>query len=53
MNRNGDHDGLPQPPAMILRSGLRRARLDELGGEPLTGSGFEGELPEPDFTESE
>jgi hypothetical protein len=24
-------------------------RLEGIGGEPLTGSGFEGELPEPEF----
>jgi hypothetical protein len=25
--------------------------LDEIGGEELTGSGFENEIPESDFTE--
>lgn len=24
-------------------------RLESIGGEPLTGSGFETELPEPEF----
>jgi hypothetical protein len=26
-----------------------RSRLEGIGGEPLAGSGFEGELPEPEF----
>ena len=26
-----------------------RAALDRLGGQPLEGSGFEAERPEPDF----
>ena len=26
-----------------------RSRLESIGGEPLAGSGFEGELPEPEF----
>lgn len=34
-----------------LSEGQRRA-LEELGGEPLEGSGFEGEQPEPDFSGS-
>lgn len=25
--------------------------LDDTGGEPLANSGFEGEVPEPDFEE--
>lgn len=25
--------------------------LDDIGGEPLDGSGFEQEKPEPDFTD--
>lgn len=25
------------------------SRLEDIGGEPLAGSGFEDELPEPDF----
>lgn len=28
------------------------SRLAALGGEPLAGSGFEGEEPEPGFTET-
>jgi hypothetical protein len=31
------------------RDALHRATLDLLGGEPLEGSGFEGETPAPDF----
>lgn len=27
--------------------------LDEIGGEPLEGSGFEAERPEPGFSENE
>jgi hypothetical protein len=27
--------------------------LDAVGGEPLAGSGFENELPEPGFDETE
>jgi hypothetical protein len=30
-----------------------RKLLDALGGEPLTGSGFEDEIPEPDFADGE
>ena len=26
--------------------------LDAVGGEPLTGSGFEDEAPEPEFSDS-
>ena len=29
--------------------GDNRSRLEGIGGEPLAGSGFEGELPEPEF----
>jgi hypothetical protein len=25
--------------------------LDDIGGEPLKGSGFENEVPEPDFSD--
>ena len=53
MNPNDPRDRLPQTPAMILRSTLRQARLEALGGEPLNGSGFEDEHPEPDFDQSE
>jgi hypothetical protein len=52
MDRTPD-DSTSQSPAMILRAGLRQARLEELGGEPLANSGFENELAEPDFDESE
>ena len=30
-----------------------RKLLDALGGEPLAGSGFEDEIPEPDFAAGE
>ena len=53
MNHNDSKDRLPHKPAMILRSTLRQARLEALGGEPLDGSGFENEHPEPDFDQSE
>jgi hypothetical protein len=53
MNHNDSKDLMPQPPAMILRSTLRQARLEALGGQPLDGSGFEDEHPEPDFDQSE
>ena len=42
----------PQSPAMLLRAGLRQARLDAIGGEPLDGS-FEAEVPEPGYEERE
>jgi hypothetical protein len=29
-----------------------RKALDDLGGEPLAGSGFEDETPDPDFTDT-
>jgi hypothetical protein len=29
-----------------------RKALDDVGGEPLPGSGFENETPEPEFTDS-
>jgi hypothetical protein len=38
---------------MVLRAGLREARLERLGGEALDGSGFEKELAEPNFYEWE
>ncbi len=52
MNRT-PNENTPQSPAMILRAGLRQARLEELGGEALDGSGFENEIAEPNFYESE
>jgi hypothetical protein len=53
MDRTPDEEITTQSPAMILRAGLRQARLEELGGEALDGSGFENELAEPDFNQSE
>jgi hypothetical protein len=53
MIHNHPKDRLPQAPAIIIRSTLRQARLEALGGEPLDGSGFEDEQPEPDFDQSE
>jgi hypothetical protein len=53
MIHDDSNDRLPQPPALIIRSTLRQARLEALGGEPLDGSGFEDEQPEPDFDQSE
>jgi len=32
---------------------LSVASLDAIGGEPLAGSGFEGEEPDPDFSAAE
>lgn len=52
MDRTAD-DSTPQSPAMVLRAGLRQARLDRLGGEALDGSGFENEIAEPTFDEWE
>ena len=43
----------PESPAMILRAGVRQAHLEEIGGEPLDGSGFETEIPEPGYEERE
>ena len=43
----------PESPAMILRAELRQAHLDAIGGEPLHGSGFETEIPEPGYKERE
>jgi len=53
MIHNDPKDRLSQTPALIIRSTLRQARLEALGGEPLDGSGFEEEQPEPDFDQSE
>jgi hypothetical protein len=30
-----------------------RTALDDVGGEPLEGSGFDGETPDPEFSENE
>ena len=46
-NRNG----VKQMPAKLRP--LDAAELDALGGEPLAGSGFEEEEPEPGFGEAE
>ena len=32
---------------------LSAASLDEMGGEPLAGSGFDAEEPEPNFSATE
>jgi hypothetical protein len=45
-------------PAMNIRPRIRAAEetrkaLEDLGGEPLDGSGFEHETPSPEFTDSE
>jgi hypothetical protein len=34
-------------------SAQMRKALDEVGGEPLAGCGFENEAPEPDFSATE
>jgi hypothetical protein len=34
-----------------LREESENKRLDEIGGEPLEGSGFENETPDPSFAE--
>ena len=52
MERTPD-DSKPHSPAMVLRAGLRQARLERLGGEALDGSGFENEIAEPGFDEWE
>jgi hypothetical protein len=52
MDRAPD-DSTSQAPAMVLRAGLRQARLERLGGEALDGSGFENEIAESDFDEWE
>jgi hypothetical protein len=52
MERTPD-DRKSDSPAMVLRVGLRQARLERLGGEALDGSGFEDEIAEPDFDEWE
>ena len=33
-------------PADILRNAVEEAMLDQIGGEPLAGSGFEAETPD-------
>ena len=51
--KSSTENSMSQSPAMILRAGLRQARLEELGGDALDGSGFENEIAEADFEESE
>lgn len=36
-----------------FRRDLSSASIDAIGGEPLAGSGFEAEEPDPDFTAAE
>jgi hypothetical protein len=45
------HTSTLRPPDPGLGVGPEAAVLDCLGGEPLHGSGFEAEEPEPDFDE--
>lgn len=37
----------------IPKSDQLRELAEEIGGEPLAGSGFEDEMPEPAITDSE
>jgi hypothetical protein len=53
MSDDNPRNNRPQSPAMLGRAGLGQARLDAIGGEPLDGSGFEAEVPEPGFEEKE
>jgi len=53
MSDDNPRNDRPQSPAMLVRAGLRQARLDAIGGEPLDGSGFEAEGPEPGYEERE
>jgi hypothetical protein len=39
-------------PKTAMKSQMEAA-LDKLGAEPLEGSGFEHETPDPEFSESE
>jgi hypothetical protein len=45
------------PPVPLIVDGTQRnlssASIDAVGGEPLAGSGFETEEPDPDFTATE
>ena len=43
---NGSNDGAFAPPD-------HTDELDNIGGEPLEGSGFDDETPEPDFEEGQ
>jgi hypothetical protein len=42
---------IPIPPHSNRQMPLPLDPVDELGGQPLAGSGFEDEQPEPDFEE--
>ena len=53
MSDDNPTNNRPQSPVVIRRPGLRQARLDAIGGEPLDGSGFEAEVPEPGYEERE
>ena len=53
MSDDNPRTNRPQSPAMLVRSALRQARLDAIGGEPVGGSGFEAEVPEPGYEERE
>jgi hypothetical protein len=37
----------------MKRRNMQNTMLDDIGGEPLVGSGFENEEPEPDFDRSD
>jgi len=41
------------PLKRIRPDGEPREAPEDIGGEPLEGSGFEHETPEPEFTDSE
>ena len=53
MSDDNPRNNRPDSRAMLVRAGLRQARLDAIGGEPLDGSGFEAEGPEPGYEERE
>ena len=53
MSDDNPRTNWPQSPALLVRAGLRQVRLDAIGGEPLDGSGFEAEVPEPGYEERE
>lgn len=53
MSDNNPTNNRPQSTAMLVHAALGQARLDAIGGEPLDGSGFEAEVPEPGYEERE
>ena len=53
MSYNNPTNNRPQSTAMLVHAALGQARLDAIGGEPLGGSGFEAEVPEPRYEERE